>query len=413
MKKKKILLIASGIMLGLVAVALLLLLSNSPVNPISNFGKNVVFDSVGFSSQIESGALGSVSKIADNQFSLTLVHSPLGAWHEAMLDFMIKGYEGKEVTFVIQKVTGVGEFEKAGKQMVYTCDGKNWKRMIDGVYNPSTSTFTFKHTFECNVAEIATYYPHKLSELDAIMAKYKTNNNFKAYSIGKSIEGRDIYIIEVTNFKAAESQKTGVCMVSRQHPAETGGSLLIEGMINYLLEPANADLLNKYHYIMVPMSNPDGIADGHTRTNSQEAGCTGTNNFCDMNRMWTSNSNPDVNLIRTKFNAIEVQYGCDFFMDLHSLAGGEDQSQIMGGGLNGNAFVTALKAKSNWGKSNGIYPSVSDGSCPTGGTAKGYGCTVAPASYTFELGFRSNLLTKEIQIDHGKYIVQSIAEVYK
>ena len=70
-------------------------------------------------------------------------------------------------------------------------------------------------------------------------------------------------------------------VTGRQHPAETVGSFVVEGLIEDLLQdsPHSRYLLTKFTFIIIPMVNPDGVIHGNSRCNL--AGL-------DLNRNWDS-----------------------------------------------------------------------------------------------------------------------------
>ena len=70
--------------------------------------------------------------------------------------------------------------------------------------------------------------------------------------------------------------------MARQHPAETVGSFVMEGIIDFLFsgEEEAETLLKKYRIIVIPMVNPDGVIHGNSRCNL--AGL-------DLNRKWSEN----------------------------------------------------------------------------------------------------------------------------
>ena len=70
--------------------------------------------------------------------------------------------------------------------------------------------------------------------------------------------------------------------MARQHPAETVGSFVMEGIVNFLFsgEQEAETLLRKYRIIVIPMVNPDGVIHGNSRCNL--AGL-------DLNRKWREN----------------------------------------------------------------------------------------------------------------------------
>ena len=68
-------------------------------------------------------------------------------------------------------------------------------------------------------------------------------------------------------------------MTGRVHPGETGGSWMMKGILDYLTGPTlNAKILrDNFIFKIVPMLNPDGVINGHSRCSL--AGV-------DLNRIW-------------------------------------------------------------------------------------------------------------------------------
>lgn len=63
--------------------------------------------------------------------------------------------------------------------------------------------------------------------------------------------------------------KKVVFVSARVHPGETQSSFVLNGMLNYLLQPndpAVQQLRKQFVFKFVPVLNPDGVANGHYRT---------------------------------------------------------------------------------------------------------------------------------------------------
>ena len=87
--------------------------------------------------------------------------------------------------------------------------------------------------------------------------------------------------------------------MARQHPGETQGSYVCEGVIDKLLSRSKeADfLLKNFVFYVIPMVNPDGVAYGHYRTNLSGK---------DLNRKWNitekDQTSPEVTTIKSFIN---------------------------------------------------------------------------------------------------------------
>jgi cytosolic carboxypeptidase protein 2/3 len=73
-------------------------------------------------------------------------------------------------------------------------------------------------------------------------------------------------------------------MTSRVHPGESNSSFMIQGVIDFLLQPTCKEaqaLREQFIFKIVPMLNPDGVINGNYRCNILGV---------DLNRRWTNPS---------------------------------------------------------------------------------------------------------------------------
>lgn len=100
-------------------------------------------------------------------------------------------------------------------------------------------------------------------------------------TISRTTGGRDCPLLTVTS--PTLGRKTAIVMTGRVHPGESNGSIVLHGVIDFLLSHHHAaQFLRDNHVIyIVPMINVDGVVEGTTRTDL---------GGYDLNRVWT---NPD------------------------------------------------------------------------------------------------------------------------
>ena len=115
--------------------------------------------------------------------------------------------------------------------------------------------------------------------------------------ICKSIAGVKIYALKFGVQSDADhrgiGKKKSLVFMARQHPGETPGSYVIEGVIEALINFKNIEQLKRQFIIyVIPMVNPDGVIYGNYRTNLAGS---------DLNRRWRTpspNNQPEVYYLR-------------------------------------------------------------------------------------------------------------------
>ena len=131
----------------------------------------------------------------------------------------------------------------------------------------------------------------------------------RVISIGKSVQGREIPLVIVTDPQVTLADTRRVFIICRQHgdePASTEAMLKLITDLVLSTGEEDADLLRKVSFFVVPMVNPDG-AERNRRRNAKGA---------DLNRDWLTLSQPETKAARA---AIEL---CDpeVIIDEHELS---------------------------------------------------------------------------------------------
>jgi murein tripeptide amidase MpaA len=122
--------------------------------------------------------------------------------------------------------------------------------------------------------------------------------------LGSSVQGRDLDALVVGR------GATAVWVIARQHPGETMAEWFVEGLLDRLLDPADAvgrELGELTTLYIVPNMNPDGSVLGNLRTNAAGA---------NLNREWLEPSSvrsPEVLVTRDAIHGT----GCAAFFDIH------------------------------------------------------------------------------------------------
>ncbi len=141
-------------------------------------------------------------------------------------------------------------------------------------------------------------------ELVSFMNELKEYPMLKPEVIGKSVEGRNLYVVKVSNDElGTDSSKVKVLIFAQQHGDEQSGkegALLLlkeiaEGKLNYLFD--------KIDFLLVPQVNPDG-SEKDTRRNANNA---------DLNRNHLILTQPETIALYKLFN----EYLPEVNMDVH------------------------------------------------------------------------------------------------
>jgi hypothetical protein len=130
---------------------------------------------------------------------------------------------------------------------------------------------------------IARVEPYRLSDLERFLQQLGTRQDVQITSIGRTVEGRPIEIVQVGSSDA----KHRVFLRARAHPWEAGGNWVLEGLAERLLQSDDqaARWRRAMAFYILPMANKDGVARGRTRFNMKGK---------DLNRNWNAPADPNL-----------------------------------------------------------------------------------------------------------------------
>mgnify|MGYP000173920333 CR=1 FL=1 len=113
--------------------------------------------------------------------------------------------------------------------------------------------------------------------------------------IGKSTEGRDLEVLKI----GTADDKEMLMVISMQHPPEITGYLAMKAFVETIIEdsPEAEKFRSKHNLYLMPMMNPDGVANGHWRHNLGGV---------DTNRDWVNMNQPEVKAL-TQFMESKVE----------------------------------------------------------------------------------------------------------
>jgi hypothetical protein len=154
------------------------------------------------------------------------------------------------------------------------------------------------HSYESFKEQSLTNRRFKHSDIVPLIERLKNKNIFKLDKVGKSIEGRDIYLISLG------SGQTKVFLWSQMHGDEPTATAALFDIFNLFLDDnAFGDfkkfLLSSLSIYIIPMVNPDG-AEKFQRRNTIEI---------DLNRDVLRQQSPELQILKNVFDSLRADFG--------------------------------------------------------------------------------------------------------
>lgn len=197
-------------------------------------------------------------------------------------------------------------------------DGKSWKSVdsanfkldntsIEGQEVPTGATVRL--TIPPDTLWISAQEPATDSHVNSWSSKLEEKSFVSKSRIGKSREGRSINAFKI----GKNDDKAMVVVLSRQHPPEVTGFKAMQAFVERISTEdslANA-FRSRFNTYVIPVVNPDGVANGHWRHNS---------GGIDLNRDWEDFNQPETAAIRDFIVEKVNKSGGKiyFFIDFHS-----------------------------------------------------------------------------------------------
>ncbi|MDD4870223.1 MAG: M14-type cytosolic carboxypeptidase [Kiritimatiellae bacterium] len=289
----------------------------------------------------EGGMLGQVEKLSDTHF---LCHVPGQADNDgrnrqvSWYFFCVNNAKGSELTFTLTDLRGEYNYKPGGicitdqSPPVVSTDGKNWRHLTTMRFDKVTDRASFTITPESDHVWIAHVEPYTAGRLDQLLGEIRGHPDLKDEVIGKSVEGRNLHLLTISDTARKETEKPVVWLMCRQHAWESGTSFLGEGAIRFLLSDEGKSYRNRVLFKIFPMADPDGCANGAVRFNR---------NGYDVNRNWDSADPLSVESRRLMpeicaMKKVMIDFGrMDFFLALHNqerdewISGSEKHNEIV------------------------------------------------------------------------------------
>ena len=278
-------------------------------------------DGVRFDADFESGALGKVERIDRSRIRLTdeesltslsyAVHGsfdpknpvdtalyPSANWYY----FRMTGVKGKQIY-----LTGV---HNSVPRTSYSYDGEHWAHLPLG----ESDRLLLDKYFTRDTVFLALYEPYTYNFLQERLQTWTARPDVTLDTIGLSHEGRPLQLMHITDPSVPAEKKARIWIHGRQHPSETPASYLVDGLVEYLTSdtPEGKALRRQLDTYVLPFANPDGVADGLSRSNA-----LGVNQEINFGRSDDSTV-VEVKAIKETLTRLTAERPFDFLLNSHS-----------------------------------------------------------------------------------------------
>jgi zinc carboxypeptidase len=167
---------------------------------------------------------------------------------------------------VIRIVVPAGN-KSAKLRAVFSYDRRNWQPV-----ETQRAPFDFDVPLRPGRKAVyfATYYPYFHSQMIEHNHELAKSRYVKTSVVGKSVRGREIPLITVTDPKAPDSRKRRVFILSGTHGAETASIYGVEGMLDFLVSegPMAQEMRRLAVWKIIPIHNVDAAVEGLDRRNA-------------------------------------------------------------------------------------------------------------------------------------------------
>jgi hypothetical protein len=245
-------------------------------------------DQIRFNASFEGGSLGTIERLGETEFRCHVKgqqdehgRNRQASWYY----FRMEGVQGRLISITLCDFVGEYNGKPGACPMgpdivpVYSVDGEHWQSVPEASWNDRTKEATIRLRSEHNTVWIAHQTPYTPHRLTRVLEQVDCCRDARIEVIGKTVHGRELHLITVTDQSVVEREKPTVWLQARQHAWESGTSYVMEGALKFVTsdQPKAVALRNKVVFKFTPMVDPDGCASGQVRFNA---------NGFDVNRHW-------------------------------------------------------------------------------------------------------------------------------
>lgn len=235
--------------------------------------------------------------------------------------FRVDGAKGRTLTFTMVDLSGEYNYRPNAGAITgdtlpfYSSDGINWLPIEKASYDASGPVLAYKINMPSDRVWIAHAPPYTLSNFKSLSNELVRNPDVTIEAIGRSVEGREIPLVTITDHTVTDKNKKVIWLMFRQHAWESGSSWTGEGLMRFIgsADPVAQQIRKDTIVKVLPLCDPDGVFHGTVRFNRYGF---------DLNRNWDIIDPVKMPEITAERKAIldwvDADKRIDFFLTLHN-----------------------------------------------------------------------------------------------
>ncbi|KAL0237009.1 hypothetical protein PCE1_000406 [Barthelona sp. PCE] len=278
-----------------------------------------------FSCHFDSGNLDTVTRVNNNEYSLTIRPDTGNRRQKLWFYFQVFGAERNQtVLFHVKGFCKTRSLYRHGMSpVVRSSTYLEWRRLPAPYvfyyhYNDeNTMSFLFKFADPADSYFFAYTFPFSYTQLQRSLFHIEQQDYpfVTRTLLCRTVFNRRVDLIRIDNFCKAFQPPVFV-FSARVHPGETPSSFIMHGLLKFLLSnhPRAQYIRNNSIVFLVPMLNPDGVFLGNYRSDSYGQ---------DLNRCWNDASEtlcPTISAMKKFLLELDNDPGLSLrlFVDIHA-----------------------------------------------------------------------------------------------
>jgi hypothetical protein len=279
---------------------------------------------ISITSNFEGGSLGRVEKVAQDHYRLHVLgqtdqegRNRQASWYYFRLD------HARNRTLTFDMVDLPGEYNyRPNKGAItkdtppfYSSDQVTWYPVEGSSYDANEPSLKFQIKSTSDRLWIAHVPAYTNRTFAALLRDISGSPLVRRTSVGKSVEGREIPLLTITDTSIPDQAKKVIWLMFRQHAWEAGSSWTGDGLIRFVTsnDPVAVRIRRETILKIMPLCDPDGVAHGGVRFNR---------NGYDLNRNWDLVDPAKMPEIAAERRAIldwvDAGKRVDFFLTVHN-----------------------------------------------------------------------------------------------